>query len=311
MDLTQFYRQIPKGESTWLRNYSDGTITFTDADGNKTSCTLVPKGTYQMPNVPPIPLTLESEAFKFNLKGTEDWNNTYNDYGVFARNPVTYYIEIVKQPAGFEVPEASKTIEEQVEPEPEPDPEETSLAGTYSVGRLTVYGGSVDPAFVNPVDKSWVWDDSIWKESDNILAMTATGTDDAGRETGECEYLPGEDGGYWNYILKADYNKEGTGALDLTKYYGLLPHGKSAYVYDAEAGTVVFTSGIVSITAKLLREGDYSYGSSTLSVPGIAFDFALPGQTTQGAYPWTDYDRFAVGPRNYVMLFNKQAEAGE
>lgn len=313
VDLTQFYRQIPKGESTWLRNYSDGTITFTDADGNKTSCTLVPKGTYQMPNVPPIPLTLESEAFKFNLKGTEDWNNTYNDYGVFARNPVTYYIEIVKQPAGFEVPEASKTIEEPVdpEPEPEPDPEETSLAGTYSVGRLTVYGGSADPAFVNPVDKSWVWDDSIWKESDNILAMTATGTDDAGRETGECEYLPGEDGGYWNYILKANYNKEGTGALDLTKYYGLLPHGKSAYVYDAEAGTVVFTSGIVSITAKLLREGDYSYGSSTLSVPGIAFDFALPGQTTQGAYPWTDYDRFAVGPRNYAMLFNKQAEAGE
>lgn len=98
VDLTQFYRQIPKGESTWLRNYSDGTITFTDADGHKTSCTLVPKGTYQMPNVPPIPLTLESEAFKFNLKGTEDWNNTYNDYGVFARNPVTYYIEIVKQP---------------------------------------------------------------------------------------------------------------------------------------------------------------------------------------------------------------------
>ena len=77
VDLTQFYRQIPKGESTWLRNYSDGTITFTDADGNKTSCTLVPKGTYQMPNVPPIPLTLESEAFKFNLKGTEDWNTDY------------------------------------------------------------------------------------------------------------------------------------------------------------------------------------------------------------------------------------------
>ena len=110
---------------------------------------------------------------------------------------------------------------------------------------------------------------------------------------------------------KPTITREGTGALDLTKYYGLLPHGKSAYVYDAEAGTVVFTSGIVSITAKLLREGDYSYGSSTLSVPGIAFDFALPGQTTQGAYPWTDYDRFAVGPRNYVMLFNKQAEAGE
>lgn len=112
------------------------------------------------------------------------------------------------------------------------------------------------------------------------------GTDDAGRETGECEYLPGEDGGYWNYILKADYNKEGTGALDLTKYYGLLPHGKSAYVYDAEAGTVVFTSGIVSITAEAPAEGDYSYGSSTLSVPGIAFRLQLcPGRRRRGPIP--------------------------
>ena len=208
-----------------------------------------------------------------------------------------------------------------------------TLTGTYTISNLWVYGGTGAAydctKLYKPADKSWCWNGEgrgPAAEMDNYLVFTlgeiladgnTTGTcmnwagEDAGRETGECEYLPGEDGGYWNYILKADYNKEGTGALDLTKYYGLLPHGKSAYVYDAEAGTVVFTSGIVSITAKLLREGDYSYGSSTLSVPGIAFDFALPGQTTQGAYPWTDYDRFAVGPRNYVMLFNKQAEAGE
>lgn len=136
--------------------------------------------------------------------------------------------------------------------------------------------------------------------------MTATGTDDAGRETGECEYLPGEDGGYWNYILKADYNKEGTGALDLTKYYGLLPHGKSAYVYDAEAGTVVFTSGIVSITAKLLREGDYSYGSSTLSVPGSAFDFALPGRRRRGP----TLDRLRPVRRRAAQLRDALQQAG-
>ena len=313
VDLTEFYRQIPKGESTWLRNYTDGTITFTDADGRETTCTLEPKGSYELPNVPPITLTLESEAFRFTLNGTEDWNNTYNDYGVFARNPVAYYIEVEKQPADFEVPEASKTIEQaaEPEPEPEPEPEETSLAGTYTVQQLTVYGGSVDPAFVDPVEKSWVWDDSILKESDNLLRMTVTGTDESGRETGECEYLPGADGAYWNHILKADQNEDGTGALDLTKYYGLLPQGKCSYLYDPQAGTVVFTSGIISVTAKLLREGEYAYGSSTLSVGGIAFDFALPGQTTQGAYPWTDFDRFAVGPRNYVMLFSKQAQSGE
>lgn len=245
LDLKAFYRQIPKGTSTWLRNYTDGTITFTAADGTKTSGTLVPKGEYEMPNTPPLPLKLDHEAFKFNLRGTEDWTHTYDDFGVFALNPRIYYIEIAKQPDGFEVPEASKTVETEVapEPEPEPEPEDKSLAGTYAVNRLTVYGGSVDPDFVGPVDKSWVWDDSIWKESDNILRLTATGTDASGRETGDCEYLPGDDGAYWNYTFKAESNPDGTGALDLTRYYGLLPHGKSTYLYDAEAGTIAFAVG--------------------------------------------------------------------
>lgn len=307
LDLSGFYRQIPKGVSKWVRNYIDGTVTFTDAKGRVTSGVSVPKGTYNLPNTPVIPLTLANEALKFNLKGTEDWGHTSDDYGVFARNPRSYYIELVKQPAGFTVPEASKTIEVEVAPEPEPEPEPVVLAGSYSIGKLTVYGGSVDPDFIGPVDKSWVWDDSIWKESDNILKLTATGTDAQERETGDCEYLPGADGAYWNYILKADFNPTGTGALNLTRYYGLLPHGKSSYVFDAKAGTIVFTVGAVSIKAKLLLAGDHAYDSKTLTVAGIAFDFALPGQTTQGDHPWTDYDRFAVGPRNYVMLFNKQA----
>ncbi len=49
--------------------------------------------------------------------------------------------------------------------------------------------------------------------------MTATGLDDARRETGESNTCPVSGTGIWNYILEANYNKEGeTGALDLTKY---------------------------------------------------------------------------------------------
>ena len=34
IDLKKYYRKIPVGESRWIRNYSLGTITFIDSDGN-------------------------------------------------------------------------------------------------------------------------------------------------------------------------------------------------------------------------------------------------------------------------------------
>ena len=37
IDLKKFYRQIPEGESTWVRDYAANTITFTDKEGRKTT----------------------------------------------------------------------------------------------------------------------------------------------------------------------------------------------------------------------------------------------------------------------------------
>ncbi|MEG2061337.1 MAG: hypothetical protein RRY33_05715 [Alistipes sp.] len=307
IDLSNFYRQIPKGESTWVRNYTDGKIYFTDAQGKQTNCTLIDKGTYNLYDGK-IMLTLSSSAFKFNLKGSDYWDAAASDYDVFAKNPRNYFIEVVKQAAGFAVPDAAKTTEEASEPDPEPEPDAPTLASAYNVSDLKVYGGTDSPAFVGVVDKSWVWDDTIWKEKDNTLDFTATGTDASNREIGICNYQAGADKMYWNYILKADFNLDKTGMLNLAKYYGQLPHGKSAYVYDATAGTIVITQGSVSVTAKVLFEGTYTYGSQTTFVSDMALDFTTPGEEVWNQdHLWTDYDRFAVCPRNYLMFFVKQA----
>lgn len=45
IDLKKFYRQIPEGESTWVRDYAANTITFTDKEGRKTTGSLVAAGT--------------------------------------------------------------------------------------------------------------------------------------------------------------------------------------------------------------------------------------------------------------------------
>ena len=40
IDLKKYYRKIPVGESRWIRNYSLGTITFIDSDGNESTAVL-------------------------------------------------------------------------------------------------------------------------------------------------------------------------------------------------------------------------------------------------------------------------------
>lgn len=321
VDLHRFYRQIPVGTSKWERNYSNNTLTFTDANGKKTSGVFIESaGSYDVGDGKAV--EVEDHAFRFTLKGQDCWTSgiIYTDYDKFVKNPRVYFVLAAKVDA---IPEASKTEGSEgatepdpgpVDPDPDPDPDETeSLAGTYAIDRLTVYGGTADPAFVDPLVKVGSWDETLSAEADNLLILTSTGTDSKGRETGTAEYTAGADGAYWSYIFKASANKDGTGDLDMTKYYGKLPHGTSTYTYDPQTGEIVFvkTSPMAIVSAKILTAGNYTYGVKELEVAGIAIDFKLDGETAKGKYPWTDYDRFVVGPYNYVMLFSKQAEADE
>ena len=316
IDLHNFYRQIPIGKSTWRRSYSDNTITFTDSTGRETVATLMESGTYEIYNQDGYThsITIDDSAFRFALSGKDDWTNIYSDYDKFVKRPWAYFVLV--SPVE-EIPQESQTIGTEgdlSQPEPEPEPV-FELGGTYSLTRFTVFGGCDSPAFVNPADKSWMWNSSVYKEKDNKLVLEVAEVAADGKMSGTADYQAGADGLYWDCVMLADKNKWGTGALDLSSSYGLLPKGQSRFVYDPAAGTLAFTSGIITVTVRFLLPGTYKFGENEkeLVVSDVALDFDLGYTGMPEGYNqswlWTDFDRFAVGQRNYVMLFAKDASA--
>lgn len=95
LDLKKYYRQIPEGESTWVRNYAAGTITFNDANGKVTTGSLAGAGTEDLGNG--LSMTISNNAFAFNLNGTDDWGNIYSDYDKFAKKVRRYWISVTKR----------------------------------------------------------------------------------------------------------------------------------------------------------------------------------------------------------------------
>lgn len=95
IDLKKFYRQIPEGESTWERDYSAGTITFTDKNGHQTTGKLLDAGTVSVGNGKSF--TVANNAFQFDLKGTDDWTNIYSDYDKFVKRPRVFWVSVTKQ----------------------------------------------------------------------------------------------------------------------------------------------------------------------------------------------------------------------
>lgn len=95
-DVNSFYRKIPKGTSTWERNYTTKTVTFTAADGTKTTGSFLSAGTsFDFGNG--NKKTIADNAFDFTLNGVDDWGNIYSDYDKFVKRPRRYWIEVKKQ----------------------------------------------------------------------------------------------------------------------------------------------------------------------------------------------------------------------
>lgn len=94
-DVNHFYRKIPKGEGTWLRNYSNGTITFTFGDGSTTTGSFVGATTFDLGNG--LSKTVSESALDFTLNGTDDWDNIYSDYDKFVKRPRRFWIDLEKQ----------------------------------------------------------------------------------------------------------------------------------------------------------------------------------------------------------------------
>jgi len=95
MDLTNFYRQIPIGTSTWTRDYSKGMIYFTDINKKVTTCSFDKAQTIDLGNTKSM--TIDNFAFDFTLSGTADWTNIYSDYDKIAENPQRFWISVRKK----------------------------------------------------------------------------------------------------------------------------------------------------------------------------------------------------------------------
>jgi len=95
VDANSLYRKIPIGTSTWLRDYSAGTVTFTSVDGIVSSALFSEAGTETVYGT--ITKTITDHAFVFTMTGRDDWTNIYNDIDKFVSNPHKYWVDIAKQ----------------------------------------------------------------------------------------------------------------------------------------------------------------------------------------------------------------------
>ena len=215
-------------------------------------------------------------------------------------------------PDGFVVPEASRTFDADFEYIPPVDPV-TSFDWESLDARWTVYGGNSapfgifvlggsgdDPAFISPVEKSWDWDDSIWKESDNGFVIHLTGLSGT-VISGTANWWAGDDGAFWNYIWKP-----GSDNIDCSQFFDKIPKGEHNFTLDVATLKFTFDKGT---EAKFLTPGahEFVYGK-TLTVPDGCFALAfhnmdpIPATSSR----WNDIDRFVYAPLEYVIIFEAE-----
>lgn len=315
IDLHKFYRQIPVGESTWVRDYVNNTISFTDKNGKTTTGQFLPAGDYTV--YEGKVLTVEQNAFGFNLSGVDDWTNIYSDYDKFVKRPRIFFVLVTPVD---EIPAASKTEgtegKNTVEP-PAPAPV-FDLPGDWKVKEQWVYGGAAGAITKDQTTaKSWCWNGNYVKEKDNILTFTPSVS---GGLSGKLFYGPGADGAYWDYKYVGKKSGEPVN-IDCTQWYGWLPHTETTYTFNPDditeqspCGTVTIKiSSLVSYNVPILLPGSYEFlGKSALVVAEGCMALALPlaeAASNDHSYEWTDYDRFVNSPLLYVMVFEKQAPA--
>lgn len=306
LDLRKFYDVLPLSEGRYALD--GNTVTFTKADGSTTQALFLGPGTYEVPGAGGKSVTITRQALAFTITGgKDDWNNIYKDYDKIAARPRALFIEMEAMPDGFIVPEASRTTDADFEyVEPGSTFDWASLPGSWNVfggnsspfGIFVLGGSGDDPAFVSPIDKSWDWDDTIWKESDNgfVIAVTAM---EGTTVKGTTNWWAGNDGAFWNYTWK------GTGE-DLSRFYNMIPKGKHEFTLDMKTMTVTYDNGRV---AKFLTPGvhEFVYGK-TFEVRDncFALAFHLMDPIPATSQRWTDVDRFVNAPLEYVIMFEKQ-----
>ena len=329
-DGSNFYRQIPIGESTWVRDYTvtPNTVTFTDAEGRKTVLELLEPG-YEFTtdkygdsnaaaNKRTFPRT-EGDDLTFHAKLTgwkEVWPARYSELDKVFDCPREFFIDVDKVD---EIPAESKTSEGKWVPElPEPEEPEVvaTLAGTYKFRDGKTVGGKDGAISAKGlVEQYGGWDPvkaSINSMKDDKFTFTATGKDANGNETGTVTFDKGADGATWNYKL-LDNSKTPNPEYDGTDMYCIFSiEGTTTYVYDATAGTVTLSTDGREYVVDFLAPGTYKYSGLDVTVPtAAAFGFHLDLGYTEARVPGysttsNGFARHYVWARDHVFMFDKE-----
>ena len=341
-DVNGFYRQIPLGESTWVRDYTvtPNTVTFTDAEGKQTVLKLYMKADEASAFVPGYK---DSKAetntryfpgcfkagetakdgmdmtFHATVKGKDNWDSARSyELDKIYYNPRDIFFDLQKFDS---VPEESQKTEGKYTPnipereEPEAPEAPASLAGTYKFRDGKTVGGK-DGAITAKglIEQYGGWDPvkaSINSMKDDKFTFTATGTDANGNETGTVTFDKGADGATWNYKLldNQSNNKE----YDGTDMYCIFSiEGTTTYVYDATAGTVTLTTDGREYVVDFLVPGTYKYSTIDVTVPtAAAFGLHLDlGYTEARVANYSStrngFARHYVWARDHVFMFDKE-----
>ena len=330
-DGSNFYRQIPIGESTWVRDYTitPNTVTFTDAEGRKTVLELLEPG-YEFTtdkygdsnaaaNKRTFPRT-EGDDLTFHAKLSgwkEVWPARYSELDKVFDCPREFFIDVDKVD---EVPAESKTSEDKWVPElPEPEEPETpetpaTLAGTYKYSTDFTVGGKDGSITVKGLtDQYATWEPAASKVKlmkNDLYTFTPTGTDANGNETGTVTFDDGGDG-TWDFSVYDNTNNNKM--YDATELYCFIAQDNtSTYVYDATAGTITFTTRGEELVVDYLVPGTYTYSTKDVTVPtsstfGMHYDMGytearIPGYSTTS----NGCARHYVWARDWVLCLVKQ-----
>ena len=275
-DGSNFYRQIPIGESTWVRDYTvtPNTVTFTDAEGRKTVLELLEPGyvfttdkygdSNAAANKRTFPRT-EGDDLTFHAKLTgwkEVWPARYSELDKIFDCPREFFIDVDKVD---EIPAESKTSEPKWVPEPETPAAPATLAGTYKYSIDYTLGGKDGAITAKALtDQYATWEPAASKVNtikNDLYTFVPNGTDANGNETGTVTFDGGSDG-TWDFSIYDNTNNNKM--YDATELYCFIAQDNtSTYVYDAEAGTITFTTRGKEYVVDFLLPGATIYTYTT------------------------------------------------
>ena len=327
-DAADFYRQIPIGESTWVRDYTvyPNTVTFTDKEGRVTVVELFDSEYTFVPGYKDKNAASNTRVFPRNYNnvqcdltfhkkitsGTKDnWTYAGKEIDKICYRPRDYFIDVDKVE---EVPAEAKTTEAKWVPE---FPKVATLAGTYKFKDGKTVGGK-DGAITAKglIEQYGGWDPvkaSINSMKDDKYTFTVTGTDANGNETGTVTFDKGADGTTWDYKLLD--NMSGNAEYDGTDMYCIFSiEGTTTYVYNVETGIVTLNTDGREYVIDVLTPRTYKYSGLDVAVPSAsAFGFHLDlGYTEERVAGYASkstsngFARHYVWARHHVFMFDKE-----